>query len=95
MLLIDFIKMYLPFGKRVSIEFEWLWADKEIDDDELSFLLEDEEYSFEGIPEEFIEKYTHDYDCLDDIMVEDLRYLCVVKGPKVKIYMTIERPYVG
>ena len=60
--IIDFVKMFCPYTR---VEFIWYWRE---DGD----LKEDDEYSFEGSRDGFIEKYTVDYDCIDGFTLADL-----------------------
>ena len=86
--LIDFIKGYAERkNPKDKVLLEWNWLDDG----------PDEEYSFEGTPEEFVEKYTEDYDCLDGIMLDDVYAIKIVNyGSKgtlrwTRIAILIER----
>ena len=79
MKIIDFIKEFNEFTK---IVLEWYWVDEGID----------EEYSFEGSPSEFIEKYTRDYDCIDGFDIFDVHEMKIInEGIRSKIYIEIVR----
>lgn len=75
----DFVRMYQDkYYDRVHIIFEWEWIDAGID----------EEYSFDGIPSEFIEKYTFHYSILDGLDIDDLHLLQINNSAYVKeVYM--------
>ena len=81
MTLIEFIKKYADRKNaftKVILEFFWL-------DDGI-----DEEYCFEGLPSEFIEKYTKDYDCLDDVDIFGVTELSIKnEGLRSTIYISI------
>lgn len=80
--IIDFVKTFLEYDKYVTVYFEWEWIDDGID----------EEYSFEGSPSDFVEKYTEHYDCLDGVDMMDLYSIKMVSnGCFKKIYMELQR----
>ena len=82
--IIDFIKMYIPLDRCTKVYFQWIWKDES--------LGVDEEYSFEGTPSEFVEKYTEHYDCLDGLELDDFHLLKVVKdGWRIKICIDLFR----
>lgn len=65
MLLIDFVKQYGEHKDKLTKVFLWwFWKDDPSNDDE--------EYSFEGSPSDFIEKYTEHYDCIDGYTFDDV-----------------------
>lgn len=67
--LIDFIKGFAERkNPRDKVFLEWNWLNEG----------SDEEYSFEGTPEEFVEKYTKDYDCLDSITLDEVNAIKIV-----------------
>lgn len=67
--LIDFIQEYAERNNpKDKVLLEWNWEDEG----------NDEEYSFEGTPEEFVEKYSKDYDCLDGVTVDDVNAIKIV-----------------
>jgi len=83
MKLIDLIKEYADRkNSTTEIVLEWYWMDEGID----------EEYSFEGLPSEFVEKYTRDYDCIDGFDIFDVHELKIInEGIRSKIYIEIVR----
>lgn len=81
--LIEFIKQYADRKNaftKVILEFFWL-------DDGI-----DEEYCFEGLPSEFIEKYTKDYDCIDGFDIFDVSEIDIKNdGLRSHIYIAVRR----
>lgn len=83
MKLIELIKEYANRkNSTTKVVLEWYWIDKGID----------EEYCFEGLPSEFIEKYTRDYDCIDGFDIFDVHELKITnEGIRSQIYIEIVR----
>lgn len=83
MLLIDFIKQLTENKDRhITVFLEWFWVSDGID----------EEYSFEGSPEEFVEKYTEHYDCIEGFDIYDVFDLEVKnEGWRTSVYINIVR----
>lgn len=79
MSIIGFIRMFEDEHPEVKIIFEWYWLDDGID----------EEYSFEGVPEEFLDKYTIEYDCLDAYYLDDLSEFSFDRRDN-KLYMRLD-----
>ena len=81
MSLIDFIKEYANRKNSTTKVFlEWFWVDEGID----------EEYSFEGLPSEFVEKYTEHYDCIDGFDIFNIHEIKIVnEGIRSQIYIEI------
>lgn len=81
--LIEFIKQYT--GRRnatTKVFLEWYWVDSGID----------EEYCFEGSPDEFVEHYSKDYDCIDGFDFFDVHELKIVNdGIRSRIFIEIVR----
>lgn len=77
MTLIEFIREYANRKNAfVNVILEFYWLDTGID----------EEYCFEGKPFEFIEHYTKDYDCIQDVDVLDVHELKITDS---EIYIKI------
>lgn len=81
--LIDFIREYANQKNAFTkVILEFFWVDDGID----------EEYCFEGLPSEFIERYTEAYDCIDGIDIFDVSELNIKKdGFRSWIYIKIIR----
>jgi hypothetical protein len=81
MKIINFLKEYADRKNEFTkVVLEWYWVDEGID----------EEYSFEGSPSEFIEKYTKDYDCIDRFDIFDVHEMKIInEGIRSKIYIEI------
>lgn len=67
MTLIEFVKYFHNRYPNTKIDFKWFWIEED-------GTKEDEEYSFLGNSEEFLEKYYDpgDYDCLEDVTLAEL-----------------------
>ena len=66
--LIDFIKEYAERNNsKDKVILTWMWEEEG----------EDEEYSFEGTPEDFVDKYTNDYDCIEGFTLDDVTSLTI------------------
>lgn len=83
MSLIEFIKQYADRkNATTNVILRWFWEDTGID----------EEYSFEGSPSEFLEKYTKEYDCIDGFDILDIYEMKIVnEGIRSRIYIEIIR----
>lgn len=81
MSLIDFIKQFVDHKNEfTNVTLEWFWVEEGID----------EEYCFEGKPDEFMKKYTKDYDCLDNMDIFDVKELEITNtGLQCEIYIKI------
>lgn len=79
--IIELIKEYANRkNSTTKVVLEWYWIEDGID----------EEYCFEGLPSEFIEKYTRDYDCIDGFDIFDVYNLKIInKGIRSEIYIEI------
>jgi len=79
--LIEFIKEnFADRDTTTDIVLEWFC-------DDVGFV---EEYCFEGSPSAFVEKYTQDYDCLDEISIFDVHELRVCnKDMRTRVYISI------
>lgn len=82
MKLIDFIREYANRKNAFTkVILEFFWVNEGID----------EEYCFEGLPSEFIEKYSKDYDCIEDIDIFDVSELRIKNnGMRSKVYIYSE-----
>lgn len=82
MTLIDLIRLYANSNKNsfTKVILEWFWVDTG---------TIDEEYSFEGTPCEFIEKYTEHYDCIDGYDICSVHELKIIKDGSSEIYIEI------
>ena len=83
MFLIDFVKEYANTKNDFTqVILEFFWENEGID----------EEYCFEGTPMEFINKYTKDYDCIEDEDISDVKELTITNnGCHSRIYIKIIR----
>lgn len=81
MTLIDFIKEYANRKNAFTdVTLKFNWNDTGID----------EEYCFEGKPDEFVERYTKDYDCIKGLDIFNVYKLAVTNnGLRSRIYIEI------
>lgn len=82
--IIEFVKMYSDIlHGRVIVSFVWSFERCGMDS----------EYSYLGDAEDFIRKYTDEYDALDGLSLEDLAYLDIHRiGPMAVISMAYNEP---
>ncbi len=80
--LMDFIKLFLREETDTHILLDWIWEDGE----------DDQEYGFDGTPEEFIENYTRSYDILGEYDISNVSELHIERhGCKNEIHIVIQK----
>lgn len=89
MLLLDFVGLFVTMGNSVNVVLDWIWEHSESDPNGKP--MKDEEYSFEGLPEDFIDYYTEFYDNLDGFTIFDVNVIHITTYPSIKIYIKIVR----
>lgn len=91
MLLLDFLKIYLPCNDFTEVVVDWYWDEKDVG----GGLAWDCDYSFEGTPQEVIDTFECYYSMLDNYRVTDVDEIHIttkeigLNCKRIRIYLKI------